>query len=98
MTVNISMSEAIQNNTIPNLQHIQRMRSDSMEAYHTKVDEQNRIRQQEKIATHNKERSELNELMVHLYHQRLDRLSTYNQYANIVKPLMDQGKIISIEA
>ncbi len=92
------MSEAIQNNTIPNLQHIQRMRSDSMEAYQSKVDEQDRIRQQEKVVTHNKERSELNELMVKLYHERLDRLATYNRFATIVKPQIDQGKFINLEA
>ena len=84
------MSEPIQNNAIKNLQNIQKMRSESMQEYHKKVDEQDRIREQEKIKTHNKERSELNELMVKLYHQRLDRLATYNRFATIVKPQIDQ--------
>ena len=92
------MSEPIQNNAIKNLQHIQKMRSESMQEYHKKVDEQARIREQEKIKTHNKERSELNELMVKLYHQRLDRLATYNRFATIVKPQIDQGKFINLEA
>ena len=92
------MSEPIQNNAIKNLQNIQKMRSESMQEYHKKVDEQARIREQEKIATHNKERSELNELMVKLYHQRLDRLATYNRFATIVKPQIDQGKFINLEA
>ena len=74
------------------------MRSESMQEYHKKVDEQDRIREQEKIKTHNKERSELNELMVKLYHQRLDRLATYNRFATIVKPQIDQGKFINLEA
>jgi|TARA_B100000424_G_C22789148_1_gene423878 hypothetical protein len=92
------MSEPIQNNAIKNLQNIQKMRSESMQEYHKKVDEQARIREQEKIKTHNKERSELNELMVKLYHQRLDRLATYNRFATIVKPQIDQGKFINLEA
>ena len=92
------MSEPIQNNVIKNLQNIQKMRSESMQEYHKKVDEQARIREQEKIKTHNKERSELNELMVKLYHQRLDRLATYNRFATIVKPQIDQGKFINLEA
>tara|TARA_Y100000114_G_C11758360_1_gene328150 strand:- start:1339 stop:1617 length:279 start_codon:yes stop_codon:yes gene_type:complete len=92
------MSEPIQNNAIKNLQNIQKMRSESMQEYHKKVDEQDRIREQEKIKTHNKERSELNELMVKLYHQRLDRLATYNRFATIVKPQIDQGKFINLEA
>ena len=58
------MSEPIQNNAIKNLQNIQKMRSESMQEYHKKEDQQARIREQEKIKTHNKERSELNELMV----------------------------------
>ena len=91
------MSEPIQNNAIKNLQNIQKMRSESMQEYHKKVDEQARIREQEKIKTHNKERSELNELMVKLYHQRLDRLATYNRFATIVKPQIDQGKFINLE-
>ena len=92
------MSEPIQNNAIKNLQNIQKMRSESMQEYHKKVDEQARIREQEKIKTHKKERSELNELMVKLYHQRLDRLATYNRFATIVKPQIDQGKFINLEA
>ena len=92
------MSNTIQNNAVKDLQHTQRMRSESIQAYHTKVDEQNRTRQNEKVATHNKERSELNELMVKLYHQRLDRLATYNRFATIVKPQIDQGKFINLEA
>ena len=92
------MLEPIQNNAIKNLQNIQKMRSESMQEYHKKVDEQARIREQEKIKTHNKERSELNELMVKLYHQRLDRLATYNRFATIVKPQIDQGKFINLEA
>ena len=92
------MSEPIQNNAIKNLQNIQKMRSESMQEYHKKVDEQDRIREQEKIKTHNKERSELNELMVKLYHQRLDRLATYNRFATIVKQQIDQGKFINLEA
>ena len=92
------MSEPIQNNAIKNLQNIQKMRSESMQEYHKKVDEQARIREKEKIKTHNKERSELNELMVKLYHQRLDRLATYNRFATIVKPQIDQGKFINLEA
>ena len=92
------MSEPIQNNAIKNLQNIQKMRSESMQEYHKKVDEQASIREQEKIKTHNKERSELNELMVKLYHQRLDRLATYNRFATIVKPQIDQGKFINLEA
>ena len=92
------MSEPIHNNAIKNLQNIQKMRRESMQEYHKKVDEQARIREQEKIKTHNKERSELNELMVKLYHQRLDRLATYNRFATIVKPQIDQGKFINLEA
>ena len=34
------MSEPIQNNAIKNLQNIQKMRSESMQEYHKKVDEQ----------------------------------------------------------
>ena len=51
------MSEPIQNNAIKNLQNIQKMRSESMQEYHKKVDEQARIREQEKIKTHNIYRS-----------------------------------------
>ena len=37
------MSEPIQNNAIKNLQNIQKMRSESMQEYHKKVDEHEQI-------------------------------------------------------
>ena len=92
MTVNTHMSEAIKNN-VTVIQQI-----DSVKAYHERVDNNDRIRRNEAILSHNKKRTELNELMLELYHARIDRLLTYNQYASVIKPLIDQGKIIDIEA
>ncbi len=98
MTVNISMSDSTIKNNYTQVQYIQKMNTESVKKYHQKLDDANRIRQNDNLLIHNKQKSEMNELMLKLYHERIDRLLTYNQYANIVKPLMDQGKIISIEA
>jgi len=98
LTVNISMSDSTIKNNYTQVQYIQKMNTESVKKYHQKLDDANRIRQNDNLLIHNKQKSEMNELMLKLYHERIDRLLTYNQYANIVKPLMDQGKIISIEA
>ncbi len=98
MTVNISMSDSTIKNNYTQVQYIQKMNTESVKKYHQKLDDANRIRLNDNLLIHNKQKSEMNELMLKLYHERIDRLLTYNQYANIVKPLMDQGKIISIEA
>ncbi len=98
MTVNISMSDSTIKNNYTQVQYIQKMNTESVKKYHQKLDDANRVRLNDNLLIHNKQKSEMNELMLKLYHERIDRLLTYNQYANIVKPLMDQGKIISIEA
>jgi|TARA_B100000123_G_C25666350_1_gene400008 hypothetical protein len=92
------MSDSTIKNNYTQVQYIQKMNTESVKKYHQKLDDANRIRQNDNLLIHNKQKSEMNELMLKLYHERIDRLLTYNQYANIVKPLMDQGKIISIEA
>ena len=97
MTVNISMSDSTIKNNYTQVQYIQKMNTESVKKYHQKLDDANRVRLNDNLLIHNKQKSEMNELMLKLYHERIDRLLTYNQYANIVKPLMDQGKIISIE-
>jgi len=98
LTVNISMSDSTIKNNYTQVQYIQKMNTESVKKYHQKLDDANRVRLNDNLLIHNKQKSEMNELMLKLYHERIDRLLTYNQYANIVKPLMDQGKIISIEA
>tara|TARA_B100000131_G_scaffold124605_1_gene121730 strand:- start:9943 stop:10221 length:279 start_codon:yes stop_codon:yes gene_type:complete len=92
------MSDSTIKNNYTQVQYIQKMNTESVKKYHQKLDDANRIRLNDNLLIHNKQKSEMNELMLKLYHERIDRLLTYNQYANIVKPLMDQGKIISIEA
>jgi|TARA_B100000073_G_scaffold130991_1_gene107316 trans-2-enoyl-CoA reductase len=92
------MSDSTIKNNYTQVQYIQKMNTESVKKYHQKLDDANRVRLNDNLLIHNKQKSEMNELMLKLYHERIDRLLTYNQYANIVKPLMDQGKIISIEA
>ena len=94
MTVNIHMSEPISNKEI--FAHI--ASKESIDAYHKKLDNAERVRNKETVLAYNKSRSEQNELMLKAYHERIDRLLTYNQYATVVKPLMEQGKIINLEA
>lgn len=91
------MSDSTIKNNYTQVQYIQKMNTESVKKYHQKLDDANRVRLNDNLLIHNKQKSEMNELMLKLYHERIDRLLTYNQYANIVKPLMDQGKIISIE-
>ena len=97
MTVNIRMSDSTIKINYTQVQYIKKMNTESVKKYHQKLDDANRVRLNDNLLIHNKQKSEMNELMLKLYHERIDRLLTYNQYANIVKPLMDQGKIISIE-
>ena len=92
------MSDSTIKNNYTQVQYIQKMNTESVKKYHQKLDDANRVKLNDNLLIHNKQKSEMNELMLKLYHERIDRLLTYNQYANIVKPLMDQGKIISIEA
>ena len=93
------MSDSVSiKDSFAHVQHVQRTNNETIKAHHQKLENANRLRLKENLLMHNEEKTEMNELMLKAYHERIDRLLTYNQYATVVKPLMEQGKIINIEA